>query len=211
MKRLPIFLALPLALALALVFRPDPRGPEAAGAPTPDAALAAPAFRAAAHETPAATTNPPAKGQPRPSADELVEARIALGCGKCLLAKARETETPVAIALLELAVGQFRACLRHEAEVPAAADLFADARGRLEQARELLARAGHPDPTAETTAKTPKGEDGEAPRTSELLPAPEASPPAEKPAPAVRTPTGKRPAEPLMVGPDGVIYRRSGR
>ncbi len=203
MKRLPLLLLLPTLLALALVVRPDPRGPEAAGVPAPDT----PTLRAAAHEAPV-TAGTTEKRRTRSSSDDLLAARVALGCGACLLNKARESEPPVAVALLELAVQQLRACLSYEADAPPATELFGDARGRLEQAQSLLARAGHPAPIIppQPAAKESIPGDGEALRGPEVLPAPQASPPS-----AVRAPAGTKAADPVMVGPDGVIYRRSSR
>jgi hypothetical protein len=214
MKHLPVILTVPAILVLSLVFRAEPRGPEGAGpAAASDTSAGA---GESSHETPAAgTVNPPAKGQSRTAAEELQAARVALGCGTCLLAKAREVEGGTAVALLELAVQQFRACLSFEADTPAARDLFADARHQLGQAKDLLARAGHPEPAAEPPPQARESvvrkDRDDAPRSSELLPAPQPSrPPAASPAPAVRTPVSAKPTEPLMVGPDGVIYRRAG-
>jgi hypothetical protein len=209
MKPLRLLL-LSLLLALSLVFRPDPRGPSAAGpgpAPKDD-------FRAAAHETPTSTITPPAHSAPRarPPAD-LLEARVAYGCGTCLLARARETEGPLAGALLELAVQQFRACLSHEAEA-GPAPLFADARAALDRTRALQARAGRPE-TGEARPEAAAKEPGVAPHPPEKLTPRE--PPQEKarveeparpemlPPPAAGAPV----VEPVMVGPDGVIYHRA--
>jgi hypothetical protein len=214
MKHLPVILTVPAVLVLSLVFRADPRGPEAAAPPASPDTPAAP--HAAAQETPAAgTPTNPAKGQRGTAAEELQAARIALGCGTCLLTKAREVEGPTALALLELSVQQFRACLSFEADTPDARELFADARRQLGQAKDLLARAGHPQPAADPRPEAKESVAGndkdDAPRSSELLPLPQASPPpADRPTPAVRTPAAAKPAEPLMVGPDGVIYRRAG-
>jgi hypothetical protein len=184
MKRLPIVLALPGLLAAALVLRPDPRGPEAAApAPAEDAE-----FVQAAHESAA-------------EIDHLLAARVALGCGNCLLGKARECEGPTAQTLLDLAVGQYRACLSYELAGPEATKILAEARRNLDATQRLLTRACANAPAAgRQAAKEP------APATEKLPPPlPAAQPPEPMPK---ASPTA---GEPLMVGPDGVIYRRVGK
>jgi hypothetical protein len=113
---------------------------------------------------------------------DLLLARIANESGTFLLSKAAGDARR-----LRQAAAHFRACLAHE-PTAGAGTLFADARRNLEQAERLLAAANRPAPAPV------------APAAPERKAAAVSPPPA--PAAAVRP-------EPVMVGPDGVIYRRA--
>jgi hypothetical protein len=151
---------------------------------------AAPPVPDVVHNAPVTVT--PAAGAPKeepapprylPEPPDLLAARVALGCGTGLLEKARHSEGPLAAALLDLAAEQFRECLRHETAV-GKSPLFADARQNLEAIASLTAPPPSPPPPAPVKAPV-------------VPPKTEARPEAKK-------------AEPLMVGPDGVIYHRTG-
>jgi hypothetical protein len=206
MKHLPVLLTVPAIMGLSLVFRADPRGPEAASPPAaPAPSPADPGFRAAAHEAP-----PPAKKADKE--EPPLAARVSLGCGNTLLTKAREAEGATTIVLVEMAVEQFRLCLRYESQAPACREWFADVHLQLEQAKGLLARLDPQRATKELAGQADGREDEDRPRRPETLPSPqESAPPAADPAPAARTPVVAKSVEPLMVGPDGVIYHRVGQ
>lgn len=193
MKRLRLVTLLAL-LALALVFRPDPRGPEAASpgpAPDPVSTL------------PVAVTQRQS-GSSLPAADGSLDARVALESGNRLLDRASQCDGPLAATLLDLAVEQFRACLSHERKGSDLA-LFQKARAGLQTIKGLKM----PTATAQAEIKP------------EALPPPTPAAPKPEPKPQVATLTTEEPplapaplpetsvaTEPLMVGPDGVIYRR---
>jgi hypothetical protein len=186
MKRLPILLSLPALLAVGLLLPSDRRGYEAAvPRSSPDAA-----FVGASHEANAAA--------PIGEMDGLLAARVALGCGNCILGKARECTGATAQALLELAAGQYRACLSYQLDGGETAKLLAEARCNLDATQRLLTRAGATSPAAgRQAAKEP------APVPAQLPP-PVPVPQAAEPMPMAAAPAG----EPVMVGPDGVIYHR---
>jgi hypothetical protein len=126
---------------------------------------------------------------------ELMVARLAYESGNYLLNKARHADKAAARRLLTQAEQHYRACLAHEHTTPDAGGLFADARRNLDAARKLLGAA--PEKKADA-----------GPRVARSTPPPAA--PAPKP--AVKTEPRRAEAGAaggLMVGPDGVIYRRA--
>jgi hypothetical protein len=134
---------------------------------------------------------------------ELMVARLAYESGNYLLNKARHADPAAARRLLTQAEQHYRACLAHENTTSGAGSLFADARRNRDAARKLLA----PPPEKKAEA---------APRVARSTPPPAAPKPARTevvaaPKPAEKTATRRASAgsaEGLMVGPDGIIYRR---
>ncbi len=125
----------------------------------------------------------PASGMDKSDAGmDLRLARQASQAGDYLLDRARKTTDNR--HLLEQAAQHYRACLAHEPTARGAGSLFTEVRARLAQVERLQSSPAAP--------------------TAERLPAPlgEEEP---GPVPAVKAP----PEEGAMVGPDGVIYRRS--
>lgn len=90
---------------------------------------------------------------------------------------------------LRSAQAHFRACLAYESLAPQGTALFAEVRLKLQQTEKLLAQAAQP-----RTLHAPR----------ELIEQPPTPPPpvvvAARPAPA---------PEPIMVGPDGIVFRRA--
>jgi hypothetical protein len=129
-----------------------------------------------------------AKGEDKKStSDEKLMARLAAECASHLFDKSKNQ--PDNVRLLEQAAAHYRACLSHEHTVDDAA-LFADARKNLEQIDKLLAVAKS-RPTQQPPAKIAEKAKAEK---------------HDKPAPAPVVQTKKQ--EPLMFGPDGVIFRK---
>ena len=129
-------------------------------------------------------TASPASGAAPGAGGDLVFARIAAECGHHLLEKSRrEPDNP---RLLRQAAGHLRACLSHETPASSGEPLFVNARRAVEEIERLLKR--HEQPQAREKAPA-------APAPAK----PEAAPPAAKEESA---------GEPIMVGPDGVSFRR---
>jgi hypothetical protein len=152
-----------------------------AAVPVPNSTPEGPATAITSAASPPATISSP---RYLPEPEELLAARVSLRCGTRLLETARHADGPLAAALLNLAEQQFRDCLRHEAAA-AKESLFDDARHQLEWTNRLLARRDATPPAPPTSAVP--------------------SPPKPPPPPAVKIP------EPVMVGPDGVLYHRLGK
>jgi hypothetical protein len=142
---------------------------------------------------------------------ELMVARLAFESGNYLLSKARHADGAAARHLLAQAKQHYRACLAHEGTTPGAAGLFADARWNLEAARKLLGPGAEEKPapqkkpeTASRVARSAPAPAAPAPKPprTEVAVAPKSAPKSE-----VRHDSAGA-AEGLMVGPDGVIYRR---
>ena len=119
--------------------------------------------------------------------------RIAADCGNLLYEKAlRSPDNP---HLLNQAAQHYRACLSHEPTCRNAEALFRDARARLGQIERMAAqREGARSGGGERKSPAEKDVEGGTPRI-------EATTPVEKPS--------VEKDEQKMVGPDGVIYKRS--
>jgi hypothetical protein len=215
MKYLTLLATLLAATALGLAFRNGMYGPATASAgnnqPSDFALGLSPARPVEPAERPrdvAAKAPADLLGcavEQRPGSSDLLLARIANECGSFLLQKA----SPADPRLLKQAAAHFRACLSHETSAGGAAPVFADARRKLEQAERLLAQANRPA-RVERPAPAPVAR----PAPTAAAPAAEKKTAAVPPPPAPRkepTPPAPRATarpEAVMVGPDGVIYRR---
>jgi hypothetical protein len=185
-------------LALSLSVHVQPAGPVASGLTEKDREPV-PAERVVSRPVGGELTTPPNN-----KAEGLIAAQVALRCGDCLLHEARRHSGETCRALLELAAGQYTACLTHETAQPGAT-FFADARHNLEQTRRIL---GHPSQPDRALARTP------AVLAHELLPLPQVTPRQPTAQTTAQTERASRAAplppvaSALMVGPDGVIYQK---
>jgi hypothetical protein len=207
-KHLTVLLVLIAVTGVNLVFRSSLFNPAAASrsqhrTSKPDRVSAidqpaAPAPAAAKQEDPTAVTpgvSHCAIDLNRETAREgdAALARIAAECGNHLFEKARLA--PDNPHLLNQAAQHYRACLSHEPTCPAAAALFREVRDRLDQVERLKTQR--------------EGERGSAVKPKAPVEKPAVpSKPAEVAPPAVEKPAGEK-DDATMVGPDGVIYRRS--
>jgi hypothetical protein len=121
---------------------------------------------------------------------DLLLARIAAECGNHLFEKA--VRSPENTRLANQAALHYRACLAHEPTARDAGNLFRDVRARLEQLDRLQARRDRPAAEPKAAVKPPQSE----------------SKPVVQEKPAPEQPAAEK-DEPLMVGPDGVTYRRN--